>query len=163
VRLFPSGYDRSKLGFLHAKPCLFDLVVFLVNIIGDQLSDGNYTSLKQRKQIATSVFITPQFAHIGLREKEAKEQGYEYKVAKLPVTSIPRARIDGDTHGFLKTIVDTKTNKILGCTLICTDANEMINTIQVAINGGLDYQIVRDTVFTHPSMTEAFNDLYSLI
>ena len=132
-------------------------------IIRDQLSSGNYTSLKQRKQIASSVFTTPQFAHIGLREKEAKEQGYEYKVAKLPVTSIPRARIDGDTNGFLKTIVDTKTNKIIGCTLICVDANEMINTIQVAINSRLDYQVIRDTVFTHPSMTEAFNDLYSLI
>lgn len=132
-------------------------------IIRDQLSDGNYVSLKQRKKIASSVFITPQFAHIGLREKEAKEQDYEYKVAKLPVTSIPRARIDGDTNGFLKTIVDTKTNKILGCTLICADANEMINTIQIAMNTGLDYQIVRDMVFTHPSMTEAFNDLYSLI
>ena len=114
-------------------------------------------------QIASSVFITPQFAHIGLREKEAKEQGYEYKVAKLPVTSIPRARIDGDTNGFLKTIVDVKTNKILGCTLICVDANEMINTIQVAINADVDYQVIRDSIFTHPSMTEDFNDLYSLI
>lgn len=132
-------------------------------IIRDQLFDGSYISLKQRKQIASSVFITPQFAHIGLREKEAEEQGYDYKVAKLPVTSIPRARIDGDTKGFLKTIVDAKTNKILGCTLICVDANEMINTIQVAINAGLDYQVIRDTVFTHPSMTESFNDLYSLI
>lgn len=132
-------------------------------IIRDQLSDGNYTSRKQRKQIASSVFITPQLAHIGLREKEAQEQGYEYKVAKLPVTSIPRARIDGDTTGFLKTIVDSKTNKIIGCTLICIDANEMINTIQVAMNAGLDYQVIRDTVFTHPSMAEAFNDLYSLI
>lgn len=132
-------------------------------IIRDQLSHGNYTSVKQRKQIASSVFITPQFAHIGLREKEAKEQGYEFKTAKLPVKSIPRARIDGDTRGFLKTIVDIKTNKIIGCTLICVDANEMINTIQVAINAGLDYQTIRDTIFTHPSMTEAFNDLYSLI
>lgn len=132
-------------------------------IIRDQLLSGNYKSVKQRKKIASSVFITPQFAHIGLREKEAKEQGYEYKVAKLPVTSIPRARIDGNTNGFLKTIVDPKTNKIIGCTLICVEANEMINTIQVAMNAGLDYQIIRDTVFTHPSMTEAFNDLYSLI
>lgn len=132
-------------------------------IIRDQLSDRSYTSLKDRKQIASSVFITPQFAHIGLREKEAKEQGYEYKVAKLSVANIPRARIDGDTDGFLKAIVDAKTNKIIGCTLICVGANEMINTIQVAMNAGLDYRIIRDTVFTHPSMTEAFNDLYSLI
>lgn len=132
-------------------------------IIRGQLSNGKYTSIKQRKQIASVVFLTPQFAHIGLREKEAKDQGYEYKVAKLPVTGIPRARIDGNTQGFLKTIVDTKTNKIIGCSLLCVDANEMINTIQMAMNAELDYQVVRDTVFTHPSMTEAFNDLYALI
>ncbi|NQD72703.1 hypothetical protein HP439_18425 [Sphingobacterium shayense] len=107
--------------------------------------------------------MTPQFAHIGLREREAKDQGYDYKVAKLPVTSIPRAKIDRSTKGFLKTIVDTKTNKILGCTLICSEANEMINTIQVAMNADLDYRVVRDMVFTHPSMTESFNDLFSLI
>jgi pyruvate/2-oxoglutarate dehydrogenase complex dihydrolipoamide dehydrogenase (E3) component len=132
-------------------------------LIRDQLSGGNYTSLKQRKQVASSVFINPQLAHIGLREKEAVEKGLDIKIAKLPATSIPRARINGNTNGFLKTIVDKKTNKILGCTLICDDANEMINTIQVAMNAGLDYQVIRDTIFTHPSMTEAFNDLYSLI
>ena len=132
-------------------------------LIRDQLSGGNYTSLKQRKQVASSVFINPQLAHIGLREKEAAEKGYDFKVAKLPAAAIPRARINGSINGFLKTIVDKKTNKILGCTLICDEANEMINTIQVAMNAGLDYQVIRDTIFTHPSMTEAFNDLYSLI
>ncbi|HEY9363013.1 MAG TPA: FAD-dependent oxidoreductase [Chitinophagaceae bacterium] len=132
-------------------------------LIRDQLSGGNYISLKQRNQVASSVFINPQLAHIGMREKEAIEKGLDFKMAKLPSTSIPRARINGNTNGFLKTIVDKKTNKILGCTLICDDANEMINTIQVAMNAGLDYQVIRDTIFTHPSMTEAFNDLYSLI
>jgi len=76
---------------------------------------------------------------------------------------VVRARIDGNTNGLLKTVIDFKTNKILGCTLFCNDANEMINTIQVAMNCGLDYQMVRDAIYTHPSMTEAFNDLYSLI
>ena len=131
-------------------------------VIRDQLSGGKYISTNQRKQVASSVFITPQLAHIGLREKDAIEKGYNYKVAKLPATSVVRARIDGDTNGLLKTVVDMKTKKILGCTLFCVDANEMINTIQVAINCGLDYQVVRDAVYTHPSMTEAFNDLYSM-
>ncbi|MDO6389551.1 FAD-dependent oxidoreductase [Pontibacter sp. BT731] len=132
-------------------------------IIRDQLSGAEYTSVKQRQQVAASVFITPPLAHIGLREREAAEKGYEVKVAKLPATSVVRARIDGDTNGFLKTVVDSKTNKILGCTLFCTGANEMINTIQVAINCGLDYREVRDTIYTHPSMTEAFNELYAQI
>jgi len=98
-----------------------------------------------------------------MREKEALEKGYTVKIAKLPAASIPRARILNNTTGFLKTVVDSKSNKILGCTLYCVDANEMINTIQTAMNAGLDYQTVRDTIYTHPSMTEAFNDLYSLI
>ncbi|GGK89198.1 FAD-dependent oxidoreductase [Rufibacter glacialis] len=132
-------------------------------IIRDQLSEAKYTSVEQRKLVASSVFITPPLAHIGLREREALEKGYEIKVAKLPAASVVRARIDGDTSGLLKTVVDTKTNKILGCTLFCTGANEMINTIQVAINCGLDYKEVRDTIYTHPSMAEAFNDLYAQI
>ncbi|TAM99206.1 MAG: pyridine nucleotide-disulfide oxidoreductase [Chitinophagaceae bacterium] len=132
-------------------------------IIRNQLSGGKYISVKQRKQVASSVFITPPLAHIGLREREAVEKGYEVKVAKLRAASVVRARIEGDTNGLLKTVVDRKTNKILGCTLFCLGAHEMINTIQVAINCGLDYQVVRDTIYTHPSMTEAFNDLYSLI
>lgn len=132
-------------------------------IIRDQLFDGPYTSRSERKLFANSVFITPQLAHIGLREKEAVEKGYKVKVAKLPATAIPRARILNNTNGLLKTVVDLETNKILGCTLFCMDANEMINTIQMAMNAGLDYRKVRDSIFTHPSMTEAFNDLYALI
>jgi pyruvate/2-oxoglutarate dehydrogenase complex dihydrolipoamide dehydrogenase (E3) component len=132
-------------------------------IIRDQLSGAKYTSVEQRKHVASSVFITPQLTQIGLREREAVEKGYEIKVAKLPAASIVKARIDGDTNGLLKTVVDKKTSKILGCTLFCSGANEMINTIQLAINCRLDYQVVRDTIYTHPSMTEAFNDLYSLI
>lgn len=132
-------------------------------IIRDQLFGGGYTSVTKRKRFANSVFITPQLAHIGLREKEAIEEGYTIKVAKLSASAIPRARILNNTNGLLKTVVDSNSNKILGCTLFCIDANEMINTIQMAMNAGLDYSDVRDTIYTHPSMTEAFNDLYSLI
>lgn len=132
-------------------------------IVRDQLFGGSYTSVTKRKKIASSVFITPPFAHIGLRENEAKEKGYRIKVAKLPASAIPRARIQNNTTGILKSVIDADTNKILGCTLFCAEANEMINTIQVAINAGIEYQIIRDTVFTHPSMTEAFNDLYTSI
>jgi pyruvate/2-oxoglutarate dehydrogenase complex dihydrolipoamide dehydrogenase (E3) component len=132
-------------------------------IIRDQLFGGDYTSLNKRKTIASSVFITPPLAHIGLRENEAKEKGYRIQVAKLPAAAVPRARIQNNTTGILKSVVDADTNKILGCTLFCVEASEMINTIQVAMNAGLDYQVIRDTVFTHPSMTEAFNDLYASV
>jgi pyruvate/2-oxoglutarate dehydrogenase complex dihydrolipoamide dehydrogenase (E3) component len=132
-------------------------------IIRDQLFEGDHYSVNKRKFVASSVFITPTLSHIGFREKEAIEKGYNIKVAKLPASAIPRARILNNTSGLLKSVVDAETNKILGCTLLCVDASEMINTIQLAMNAGLTYQTLRDTIFTHPSMTEAFNDLYSSI
>jgi probable pyridine nucleotide-disulfide oxidoreductase len=132
-------------------------------IIRDQLFGGDYTSVKERKAVASSVFVTPPLAHIGLREREAKEKGYVIKIAKIAASALPRARILNETRGILKSVIDAETNQILGCTLLCAEASEMINTIQVAMNAGLDYRIVRDTIFTHPSMTEAFNDLYATI
>lgn len=151
------------LGDINGSPQFTYISLDDFRIIRDQLTDAKYTSVGLRRQFASSVFISPQLAHIGLREREAIEKGHEIKVAKLAAASIVRARIDGDTNGLLKTVVDRKTNKILGCTLFCSGANEMINTIQLAINCGLDYQEVRDNIYTHPSMAEAFNDLYSLI
>jgi pyruvate/2-oxoglutarate dehydrogenase complex dihydrolipoamide dehydrogenase (E3) component len=130
-------------------------------IIRDQLFGRDYTSVTKRKLFANSVFITPQLAYIGLREKQAIEKGYAIKVAKLTAAAIPRARILNNTNGLLKTVVDVNTNKILGCTLFCHDANEMINTVAMAMNADLDYRVVRDGIYTHPSMTEAFNDLYA--
>jgi pyruvate/2-oxoglutarate dehydrogenase complex dihydrolipoamide dehydrogenase (E3) component len=132
-------------------------------IIRDQLFGGDYVSVSQRKPTASSVFITPTLAHIGLREREAKDKGLNIKVAKVQSAVIPRARILNETRGFLKSVVDADTNKILGCTLLCAEASEMINTIQLAMNTDMDYRAVRDTIFTHPSMSEAFNDLYSTI
>src|SRR5690606_4602179 len=118
---------------------------------------------KQRKAVASSVFITPPLAHIGLREAEAVENGYRIKVAVLPAAAVPRARILNCPQGLLKSVIDVGTNKILGCTLLCIEASEMINTIQMAINTGMDYRKVRDMIFTHPSMTEAFNDLFASV
>ena len=132
-------------------------------IIRDQLFGGDYTSVAKRRAVASSVFITPPFAHIGLREKDAIAEGYRIKIAKLPAAAVPRARILNNTQVLLKSVIDADTNKILGCSLFCVESSEMINTIQVAINAGLDYRVIRDTIFTHPSMNEAFNDLYASV
>ncbi len=91
------------------------------------------------------------------------EKVYNFKVAKLPAIAVVRACIGGKTNGLLKTVVYFNTNKILGCTLFCVVTNEMINTIPFAMNCGLGYQLFKDAIYTHPFMTEAFNDLYSLI
>ncbi|QUG42985.1 FAD-containing oxidoreductase [Psychrobacillus sp. INOP01] len=129
-------------------------------IVKDQLfGDGSYTK-KDRTNIPYSVFIDPILSHVGLNEKMAKEKGIEYKVLSIPAAGIPRARILEKTEGLLKALIDPKTNEILGCTLFCAESSEMINVVKVAMEARLPSTFLRDTIFTHPTMSESLNDLF---
>lgn len=114
-----------------------------------------------RNPVSYSVFIDPPLARIGLNEEEARKQNLDIIVKKLPVTAIPRAKTLGETDGLLKAIIDKNTKKILGCTLFAPDSSEVINTVAIAMKTGQDYTFLRDFIFTHPSMSEALNDLFA--
>ncbi len=130
-------------------------------IIRNQLAGNKqYTSLKDRQPFPTCVFVTPPLAQAGLREKEAHKKGYEVKVFKIQASTIPKAAILNERRGVLKAVVDAKTDRILGCTFFCAEAHEMINTVQLAIHAGVTYDTLANMIFTHPSMTEALNDLF---
>ena len=133
-------------------------------IIRSQFSSEyeSHTAL-DRKQVASSLFITPPLAQVGLREHEAIQQGYRIKVAILPAAASTRAQILRQTDGVLKAIVDADTNQILGCTLLCVNSSELINLVQLAMQAGLSYEVLRDTIYTHPSSSEIFNDLFGKI
>lgn len=131
-------------------------------IIRDELF-GNHKRTANRELIAYSVFIDPPLSRIGMSEEEALKEGMEIKVAKMPATSNQRIKTLGETEGLLKAIVDAKTNKILGCTLFCADSSEVINTIAMAMRTGQDYTYMRDFIYTHPSVSEALNDLFEEI
>ena len=89
----------------------------------------------------------------------ARKKGLNIKVNKLPVAAIPRARTLGDTNGLFKVVVDADTDKIVGCTLFGPESSEVINLVAMAMKTGQEYTFLRDFVFTHPSMSEALNDL----
>lgn len=132
-------------------------------IIKDSLFGTNNRSTNDRKVIPYSVFIEPNLSRVGLNEEEALKQGYDIRVAKLEVASIPRARVIEEIDGMMKAIVDVKTNKILGCTLLCVESSELINIVSMAMKANIDYTFIRDNIFTHPTMGEALNDLFALI
>lgn len=130
-------------------------------IIKNQLVKSYYNSLKKRKAFATTVFITPPYSRIGLNETEAKADGIDYLVFTLSADNIPKAAILQQTEGLLKVLVEKDSGKILGAMLHCAESQELINTIQLAMNAGLRYETLRDQIYTHPSMTESFNDLFT--
>lgn len=131
-------------------------------IVKRQLEGDTTYNTKVRKNIPYSVFLDPAFSRIGLNEKEALAAGYEIKIAKLPVAAIPKAQVLKHPVGLLKAIIDVKTNKILGVMLFCEESYEMINIIKLAMDLNADYTVLRDQIFTHPTMSEALNDLFTL-
>lgn len=130
-------------------------------IIVSNMCNTGYNRTK-RKVLPSSVFIDPPFSKVGLSEKEAIKIGYEIKVAKLPAAMIPKAIVLKKPQGLLKAIINAKTNEILGAALFCEESYEMINLIKLAMDSNLSYEILRDQIYTHPTMSEAFNDLFNV-
>ena len=130
-------------------------------IVREDLFGDQERRTGDRNPVSYSVFIDPPLSRIGLNEEEARRQNRDIIVKKLPVMAIPRAKTLGETDGLLKAIIDKNTGKILGCVLFAPDSGEVINTVAVAMKTGQDYTFLRDFIFTHPSMSEALNDLFS--
>lgn len=132
-------------------------------IIRSQFFDFKAHTLLDRQHVASSLFITPPYSHVGLREHEALAQGYRIKVATVPAAVNTRAQLINETEGMLKTVVDADTGQILGCSLLCAYSSELINLVQIAMHAQLDYTVLRDTIYTHPTMSEVLNDLFASV
>ena len=132
-------------------------------IIRDNVYGNGNRTINDRNVIPYSVFINPPLSRVGMTEKEAIEKGYEIKTGRLEAMAIPKGKIEGVTDGLLKTVVDAKTDKILGCTLLCNTSHEMINVVAAAIKAEQKYTFLKDMIFTHPTMSEALNDLFGSV
>ena len=132
-------------------------------IIRDNVYGNGSRTINDRNVIPYSVFINPPLSRVGMTEKEAVEKGYEVKTGRLEAMAIPKGKIEGVTDGLLKTVVDAKTDKILGCTLLCNTSHEMINIVAAAIKAEQKYTFLKDMIFTHPTMSEALNDLFGSV
>lgn len=128
-------------------------------IIREDLFGNGGRNLNDREPVSYSVFIDPPLSRIGLSEEEAVRKGLNIKVNKLPVAAIPRARTLGNTVGLFKVVVDVDTDQIVECTLFGPESGEVINSVAMAMKTDQPYTFLRDFVFTHPSMSEALNDL----
>lgn len=132
-----------------------DYRILLANVLHDA---GRSTT---GRLMPYTLFIDPELGRVGLTEEQALAAGYDVAVATLPAAKIPRANTAGETKGLLKAVVDRKTDQILGCSLFCHGAGEVMSVVQMAMIGGVPYTRVRDTIFTHPTMAESLNLLFA--
>ena len=130
-------------------------------ILSDVQGDGRRTT-ENRGAFAYSVFMEPSFSRVGLSEKEAADKGLNYRVVRMNTDMIPKAKVLRKTTGMLKAVIDKDSGKILGAALFCPESYEIINMVKLAMDHDLDYTVLRDFIYTHPTMSEGLNDLFAL-
>ena len=107
-----------------------------------------------------TVFIDPQLGRIGITEKEARQQGIKIRVAKMPMTSVARAREFGETRGLMKILVDPDSKQILGAAILGMEGGEMAAMVQLAMMGKIPYPVLQNGIFSHPTLSESLNVIF---
>lgn len=123
--------------------------------------DGNRTT-ENRGFIPYTMFIDPPLSQVGMTSDQAKLANYNYIDKLLPVNQIPRHKINNDSRGLFKVVINKENHQILGASLYGKESEEMINLIKLAMDQNIPYQVLRDNIYTHPTMTESFNDLFNI-
>lgn len=113
------------------------------------------------RQIPFCLFTDPELARVGLSEREARQQGLRYRLAKLPMTAVLRTRTTSESRGFLKALVDVGSDRILGFTAFGAGAGDVLPAVQIVMSAGLPYTALRDAVLAHPTVSEAFGSLFT--
>lgn len=151
--IYALGDVKGGLQFTYIS--LDDFRIIKNNLFGDKT-----LTVSSRALIPYSVFISPTLSKVGMSEKEALDAGYKVKVKVVKVASIPRAKILEEERGVLKAVIDESSGRILGCSLYSVESSEVINIVTLAIKENKKYSYLRDFIFTHPTMSEALNDLF---
>jgi pyruvate/2-oxoglutarate dehydrogenase complex dihydrolipoamide dehydrogenase (E3) component len=131
------------------------------NIIHTNLNGGNRST--RDRLIPYCLFIDPPLARVGFNESQARVENISYRVASLPMEAVFRAQTLSETRGFMKVMIDAHSDRILGFTAFGPEAGELMANVQVAMLAGVPYTLLRDAVFTHPTMSEGLGMLFARV
>jgi pyruvate/2-oxoglutarate dehydrogenase complex dihydrolipoamide dehydrogenase (E3) component len=149
------------IGEVAGSPQFTHISVDDFRVVHDNLTGNRRTTIG--RYVPYCLFTDPELAHVGLSEREARAQGVSYRLFKVPMDAVLRARTLSETRGFLKALVDDNSDRVLGFTGFGTGAAEIMTAVQVAMMGGLPYTALRDAVLTHPTLIEGLIPLFSSV
>ena len=130
-------------------------------IVRDNISGGNRTT--EGRLVPFCLFIDPELARVGLSEVEAKKRAIPYRLATIPVAKVRRAVSLMETRGFLKALIGSEYDEILGFTALAAGAGEMMAVVQAAMLAKQPYSLLRDAILAHPTMAEGLNVLFGSV
>jgi len=148
------------LGDIKGGPAFTHISYDDFRIIRTNLLEQGNASIHERL-VPYTVFIDPQLGRVGLSETDARAQGRNIRVAKMPMNYVARALELDESRGFMKAVVDADTGQILGAAILGIEGGEIMAMLEVAMMGKVPYTVLRDAVFAHPTLAESFNNLFS--
>jgi pyruvate/2-oxoglutarate dehydrogenase complex dihydrolipoamide dehydrogenase (E3) component len=157
-RLETTAPDVWAVGECAGSPHFTHASVDDFRIIRANLAGGHRTT--HDRLVPYCLFTDPLLAHVGLREGDAQRQGVAARVAKLPLSAVLRTAATDETQGFMKVLVGTD-DRIVGFTMIGSEAGEVMAVVQTAMLAKLPYQQLRDAVIAHLTMAEGLGPLLS--
>ena len=129
-------------------------------IIRNNLLHGGRSTTRDRF-VPYTVYIDPQIGRIGLTEQEARAQGCTIRVAKIPTSWVARALEMAEPRGFLKAVVDGETRQILGAAVLAVEGGEIMSMLEIAMLAKLPYTALEEGIFSHPTLAEGLNTLFT--
>jgi pyruvate/2-oxoglutarate dehydrogenase complex dihydrolipoamide dehydrogenase (E3) component len=159
-RLETTAEGVYALGDIKGGPAFTHISYDDFRIIRANLIEKKAASTRNR-QVPYTVFIDPQLGRVGLSEAQARAQGRNIRVAKMPMTRVARALEVDESRGFMKAIVDAENNRILGAAILGIEGGEIMSAIEIAMMGKLPYTALRDGIFAHPTLAESLNNLFT--
>jgi pyruvate/2-oxoglutarate dehydrogenase complex dihydrolipoamide dehydrogenase (E3) component len=128
-------------------------------IVRDNMAGGNRRT--SDRLVPYVMFTDPPLARVGLSESEAQRKGIPVRVAKLPMRNVLRTEATDETQGFMKVVVNANDDRILGFTMIGSEAGEVLAAVQTAMLAELPFTKLRDAVITHLTIAEGLGPLFS--
>lgn len=109
------------------------------------------------------MFTDLELARVGKNEVEAHRASIDYRFAKLPMAEVLRNKTVSEPRGFMKVLIATNSDEILGFTAFSVEARELMAAMQTAMLGHLPYTILRDAMLAHPTISEGLKQLLATV
>ena len=160
-RLETTASDVWAIGEWAGSPAFMHIAFDDFRLLRDNFAVGS--RVNTGRQVPFCLFLDPEFAQVGLNETQAKQQGIPYRLAKQPMALVLRTHTLSETRGFMKVLIDAKTDQILGFVVLGVSAGEIMGAVQIAMIGRMPYTLIRDAVLTHPTLLEGLGGLFASV
>jgi pyruvate/2-oxoglutarate dehydrogenase complex dihydrolipoamide dehydrogenase (E3) component len=160
-RLETTAENIWAMGDCAGSPMFTHVAVNDFSIVYDNLNGGNRTT--RNRLIPFCMFTDPELARVGKNELEARRNGIEYRLVKMPMAEILRTRTISEHRGLMKILIAKDSDEILGFTVFGFEASELMASVQTAMVGHLPFTVLRDAIFAHPTMSEGLNQLLAAV